>query len=150
MAFKWLTTCVAVRRKRGWFFRNTSFSVSIQFWFCQYSNITWALWHLKSPVTRMFVQQFVSIKKTPMCHIIVGDPSLRGPVMREAFPCRGVIMQWLFCLKTERHLTQHTLRKSFGWWHDLRGARSSSYLDRPWVQAPPSMSSRQTIAFWWH
>ena len=90
MAFKWLTTCVAVRRKRGWFFRNTSFSVSIQFWFCQYSNITWALWHLKSPVTRMFVQQFVSIKKTPMCHIIAGDPLLRGSVMREAFPCHGV------------------------------------------------------------
>ena len=66
-----------------------------------YHMVTWAPWRLKTPTTRLFVQQGgikVNIKFPHHWPFVRGfhrspvESPHKGPVMRKAFPCHGAIM----------------------------------------------------------
>ena len=77
-----------------------------------YSDVTWALRRLKSPKHQLLVQQIaqVSMKNNVKFYIIVSlrlnhwwsvDSPPKGPVLRKAFPCYGIVMglrvDWDYC-----------------------------------------------------
>ena len=73
----------------------------------QYNDITWVPWGLKSPATRLFVQQVIELKltrkktSTPTitAPLWLLDCPHKGPVIRKAFPCHDLVMASYHCTK---------------------------------------------------
>ena len=98
------------------------FPETLNHYHTHYTDVTWTLWRLKSPVTRVFIQQLVQTMSTTeisvLCmtdpfrgiRILPAGPPHKGPIMWQALPCQVI---WITAIMLAAYMLIYNLKRLF-------------------------------------
>ena len=101
---------------------------------CHYSDVTWTLWHLRSPTTWLLVQQFVRVNIIETSEFVYLALCEDNPLVTSGFHSQRPVIQktsshhwWSVALKLMKELS---FRNSFNFGNCIQGMQCAKYQSK--------------------